>query len=206
MISYGRNAKLLLRIHRIPPLNVPMPQYRIIFRFQLPPKPSSPFMHIQLWRFRTEVKGRRHMRLGCYPETRIEPSRFPICLTHNLVGCRDHNIDRSAVGMMEMVEIETFDTKFPCDTHSARVTAPRESRNRSARARASGEAFHPDLVPYPMFGEQASRSYLLRTLSHCADEKAARLFCVLVLSYKAWAKPAMIQYSGKLCLSWHSTP
>lgn len=156
VISHGRNAKLLLRIHRIPPLNVPMPQYRIIFRFQLPPKPSSPSMHIHLWRFRTEVKGRRHMRLGCYPETRMKPSRFPICLTHNLVACRDHNIDRSAVGMMEMVEIETFDTKFPRDTHSARVTGPRESRNRSARARASGEAFRLDLVPYPMFGEQAS--------------------------------------------------
>ncbi len=57
VISHGRNAKLLLRIHRIPPLNVPMPQYRTIFRFQLPPKPSSPFMHIHLGQFRTEVKG-----------------------------------------------------------------------------------------------------------------------------------------------------
>lgn len=86
---------------------------------------------------------------------------------------------------MEMVEIktliETFD-RWKRMIQSFRVTGPRESRNRSARARASGEAFRPDLVPYPMFGEQASRSYLLRTLSHCADEKAARLFCVLVQS------------------------
>ncbi len=78
VISHGRNAKLLLRIHRIPPLNVPMPQYRIIFRFQFPPEPSSTFMHIHLWQFRTEVKGRRLMRLGCYPETRMKPSRFPM--------------------------------------------------------------------------------------------------------------------------------
>ena len=44
-----RNARLLLLIHHIPPLDVPMPQCRIIFRFQLSLETSPPFVNIHLW-------------------------------------------------------------------------------------------------------------------------------------------------------------